>query len=199
MTVDNKLFLVAIPRGKMLSVAQAIQTKLNEKYNIYDPNKLPPLHVTIDHITVHDEQEYSKAVKIISDICKKKAPFELTVNGFSFFETPHKSINLYVEKTQCLQDLSIGIHESLKKEGLSSRPFYHDWEFHISLINTVFSAHDWSKEVFLQAKELVQEWKVDLTCQVEWLELWKPKYQPQLEIEEFFKLSGENGLVESKE
>ncbi|ACB85438.1 2'-5' RNA ligase family protein [Natranaerobius thermophilus] len=192
MSMENKLFLVAIPRGRLLSVASSIQRKLNEIFDIYD-EKLPPLHVTIDHLTINNQDEYDKAVQIIENICHSKPPFNLQVNGFSFFGPPHKSINLYVEKTTQLQDLSLEIHEALEQEGLSSRPIYNEWEYHISLINTTFALREWSETEFTKAKELVKEWNVNMSCKVEWLELWKPKFQPHLEIEEFFTLGkGEN-------
>ena len=188
--LEDKLFLVAIPRGELLSVASSIQSKLNELYDIYN-SKLPPLHVTIDHLTVPDTDDYNRAVQIITEVCDKRAPFDLNVKGFSFFGPPHKSINLYVEKTTQLHDLSFEIHNKLDQEGLSSRPFYNEWEFHISLINTTFALREWTDKEFAQAKELVKEWNLNMSCTVEWLELWRPKFQPHLEIEEFFSLNGE--------
>ncbi|OWZ83306.1 2'-5' RNA ligase family protein [Natranaerobius trueperi] len=192
MSIENKLFLVAIPRGRLLKVAQSIQEKLNQKFNIYT-SKLPPLHVTIDHISIDDKYKYDKAIKIIKKECDNKNPFELFVKGFSFFDPPYKSINLYVEKTDCLQKLSQGIHTKLKEEGLSSRPFPEEWEFHISLINTTFASREWTDEEFYKAKEIVKEWNINMKCTIEWLELWKPKYEPHLEIEDFFELKGDEG------
>ncbi len=188
--LKNKLFLVAIPSGKLLYEAQSIQAKLNDKYKLYNPFHLPPLHVTIDHLSIEDEEDYYKATQIIQKICDKTPAFNLSVNGFSFFYTPHKSINLYVEKTTKLKNLAGEIHTILNREKLSNRPDYTEWEFHISLINTVFASRDWSDEEFSQALEYVKQWDLNLNCRIEWLELWKPQYKPQLIIEEFFPLKG---------
>ena len=186
----DKLFLVAIPSGKLLSVAQSIQAKLNEKYRLYSPLNIPPLHVTIDHLLIGSEDDYNLATELIQRVCDKTPVFDLTVKGFSFFHYPHKSINLYVEKTMKLKELADEIHTLLDEAGLSTRPHYAQWEFHISLLNTVFASRTWCEEEFIEAQNYVKNWGLDLTCKIEWLELWKPKYEPQLIIEDFFPLKG---------
>jgi len=189
--LEEKRFLVAIPKGKLLSVAEAIQIELNNKFSIYD-SKLPPLHVTIEHIRVTRDEDLKEAANIIDGVCERHAPFELRINGFSFFGPPYKSINLHVEKTNALARISREIHKHLQQKGLSSRPFREEWEFHISLINTVFANREWTEAEFKDAKELVMKWHVNMTSQVEYLELWRPKFKPNLEVDRVFLLRGMN-------
>lgn len=192
------LFLVALPRGKLLKTSRQLQGKLNEKYNLYR-DKLPPLHVTIERLKIEDEAEYLKAVGIIDSICELTEPFEVKVDGFSFFDSPYKSINLKVSSTQSLKELSEQLNIELKKEGFTDRIFDENWEFHISLISMVFADREWSSEEFEEAKRMTKGWKLNLSFKVEWLELWRPQYNPRLVIEDFFPLRKKDNIVRRQE
>ncbi len=186
-SLEDALFLVAIPRGKLLKTSRQLQEKLNERFDLYR-DKLPPLHLTIERLKIKTDLEYRKAVEIIDSVCDLTEPFEVNVDGFSFFGPPYKSINLKVSATEPIKELSQRMNEQLRFEGLTDRNFDQDWEFHISLVNMVFADREWCAEEYLEAKEIVGNWKLNLTCKVEWLELWKPQYNPRLIIEDFFPL-----------
>lgn len=188
--LKNRLFLVAIPRGKLSKIAGQLQDKLNSRFDLYR-SKLPPLHVTVESLNIVNEKDFEKAVKTIKTICENTSPFEVHVDGFSFFGLPYKSINLNVVPTSSLTNLSRELNKELKKEGLSDREFDENWKFHISLINMVFADREWDESEFQKAREIVEKWEIDLTCQVEWLELWRPQYNPRLVIEDFFPLKGQ--------
>ena len=185
--LNDMLFLVAIPRGKLLKTSRQLQEKLNNKFQLYR-DKLPPLHVTIERLNIDDEEKYVKAVNIIDSVCDLTEPFEVTVNGFSFFEPPYKSINLNVSTTDPIKRLSENLNAELLREGFTDRKFDENWHFHISLVNMVFADREWSDVEFEEAKAMMQNWKLNLTCKVEWLELWRPQFNPRLVIEDFFPL-----------
>ena len=182
----DKYYLVAIPEDQVLERARELQREFSRRYRVYDHN-FPPLHVTLGILYIsHGHNGWKDAVKLLSPLLHRQLPFRLTVKGTNCFPPPYKSVNLKVASTKKLRHISREIIKTLQPAGIKCQPM-EGWDYHISLVNTVFAARQWTEEEYLEACELLGKEKVHLACRVRHIQLWLPEFPPLKVLADFTK------------
>jgi len=172
----DKYYLAALPEERVLETALNLQQKFSKKYRVYQ-EPFPPLHVTVGILYIPREQGLKEAVNLLEPILTPQLPFRLSVKGTSCFPPPYKSVNLQVTSSRKLRRLSRQAMKALEPAGIQCHPM-EAWDYHISLVNTVFAAREWTEEEYLEACRLLREKKIRLACQVRRIQLWSPEFPP---------------------
>ena len=183
------LFLMARPSGRVYELGTAIQNYINDRFELFPKGELPPLHMTVERITVESEAEIRRASQIIGPCVAEYSAFEMRVTGFSCFGSPHKSVNLRVERDRVLEALAIDLNERLMRAGFEVRDSIGDYEYHISLVNPNFALREWSESEYEEACMIVKDAETAVMWPVDELELWYPWYLPSLRIEAVYPLA----------
>ncbi len=176
MSQKNKYYLVALPENKVLSKALELQSRFSKRYKVYNP-PFPSVHVTLGIIYSSDTNELEKATKLLEIVLPKYLPFQLKVIGRSCFSPPHKSLNLAVAPSQKLFQISQDIISNLRRINIKTHPM-EEWDYHISLVNTVFAEREWTEEEYLEACDILKEEDLNMSCSIKTIELWSPDFPP---------------------
>jgi 2'-5' RNA ligase len=182
--------LVAVPTGEVLAAAEEIRASIQEQYGIY-PEVPPPLHFTLERIWPGGEAQLARAIESIRSITSQSPPFEIRVCGFDYYEAPHLAVALRVERCPIIAPLSRALFDDLRGLGIAVRDDYKEWRFHITVAGTYGAERAWSEQEFGDAARWVgATMDIDAACQVSQLELWGPRYDPQLDVLATFPLAG---------
>ncbi len=95
-------------------------------------------------------EDASSLEKELSDLCLSVRPFEISVEGFGFFEKPHKVVFLKVVKTEELKRIHTWIHDALERNCISTFRNYspQNWTPHITI-----AMNDLSDESFRKVQQ----------------------------------------------
>ena len=132
----EELFIVLLPTGEVLSIAEDIQSELADIYDLYHKDQVPKLHVTIDKIK---KDSLLKAQKVLKDLCQDTPPIRLKVDKLDCFHLKNKFLILNVEATKSLKNFSTHLHQALAKKGITTIENYQEWMFHITIISNIFA------------------------------------------------------------
>lgn len=179
----DKYYLVAILEDRVLLRGLALQEEFSKRYGVYE-HPFPPLHLTVGILYIPREDARERAIELLHPLLTRFLPFRLTVKGRSCFPPPYKSVNLRVTPSKKLRQISRQIVRTLEPAGITCHPM-DGWDYHISLVNTVFAAREWNEAEYLEACELLGKEKINLACQVRSIQLWKPEFPPLQVIHEF--------------
>lgn len=183
---EGRLFLVAVPQGRVLLQAARLQRMLARRYRLY--KRLPPLHMTIEVIRPPSDRSFAEAVRTIRAVVERTPPFQIHTDGFVCFPAPHKALAVSVVKTPELERLSKRLHLQLGAAGFGVRDDLDEWEFHITLAGTWNSLREWSDLEFQSACNRLRRRGFQGRCLVTRLELWRPRFDPKLDVAARFHL-----------
>jgi 2'-5' RNA ligase len=186
--MDKRLFVVALCEGELKNRALLLQKIFAEKYQIYK-RLLPPLHITLEVVYAPDNRAIEGTVEAIKKATQSIGPFAVKSKGFTCFPPPYKSIGLLIEKNHEL-DLAVTKIRSCLEENkvLVANPFGQNWIFHLTLVNTFLADRKWSDAEFFTACNLVENVPLDVTGEVERIEIWHPTKEQETMNEGSFKL-----------
>lgn len=185
--MDDRLFFVFRPTDSVLTDAEQMQRQLADRYGLYD-GPLPPVHVTICSFVPDTDHPLLETVSLIHQVCHRRQPFEVKITGFSFFPEPYLSVNLAIEDLPVLRELAGEIRSVLSYQKIEVPPLPAGWKPHMSLINNVFADHPWGREQYEEVKQQLGGRSYQARWLVSRLELWRPRYEPQLAIVATFPL-----------
>lgn len=150
---------------------ESMQKAICERYNLYSSDTdLPMLHITLEIITNPNVYDLDISLK---DILKHYTKFQVEINGVICFDPPYKSVNLNVNNSGTVYELSKSINSILKSQGFNVREHIENWNLHISLANTTFADSEWSDSEYLNACNLAKEENFSETITIHSVELWK--------------------------
>lgn len=172
----EKYYLVALPEDRILKRALKLQKEFSIRYRVYE-DPFPPLHVTIGILYIPHGRELAAATTLLKPLLRRYLPFRLTVRGSSCFPPPYKSVNLKVTSSRKLRHMSRQVIKTLQPSGVKGHPMDH-WDYHISLVNTVFAVREWTEAEYLEACEILSRENLHLSCQVRHIQLWHPEFPP---------------------
>ncbi|MFW5891529.1 MAG: 2'-5' RNA ligase, partial [bacterium] len=66
-SLAEELFVVIVPGGKILSLAEKIQKRVSDFYNIYKDGFYPQIHITLDRIK-SSSKEIERSIKITDEV-----------------------------------------------------------------------------------------------------------------------------------
>ncbi|HHX76898.1 MAG TPA: 2'-5' RNA ligase family protein [Firmicutes bacterium] len=172
----DSYYLVALPEKEILKKALKLQEEFSQRYGIYEP-PYPPIHLTLAIIQPASESELAQAISLLTSLLPQFLPFRLHVKGISCFSPPYKSLNLAVAPSEELLTITRTVITRLATCGINSHAM-EGWDYHISLVNTVFAAREWTEEEFNEACAQLARENLALTCTVNNAELWSPTFPP---------------------
>ena len=171
----DKYYLVAIPDGDIAVRGAALQEGFSRSYGVYsDP--YPPLHLTVGVLSF-PPGSLEKVKAAMAGAIIPFLPLTLLSLGESCFPAPFKSINLSIERSATLVELSARVHRAVTGAGYGAESFEH-WDYHISLVNCNYAAREWSEAEFREACRLLARENLVLTGSARRLELWEPSFPP---------------------
>ena len=116
---------------------EAIQKSICSKYNLYKADtNLPKLHITLEIITNPNICDLDVSLK---DILKNYSKFQVELNGVICFDPPYKSVNLNINNTGTIYELSKKLNSILGSKGFNVREHIENCNIHISIANTTFA------------------------------------------------------------
>ncbi|MGH4122770.1 MAG: 2'-5' RNA ligase family protein [Clostridium sp.] len=165
-------YLVALFDSDSYTYVESLQKTLCEKYSLYrSGTDLPMLHITLEIITDPNLFDLDISLK---NILLDYTEFQVELNGVICFDPPFKSVNLNINNTGTIYELSKNINSILKSQGYNVREHIENWNLHISLANTTFADREWSDSEYLDACKLAKDEKLLKTITIHCVELWKP-------------------------
>lgn len=164
-----KYYLVALFDEESYGYMEQIQKKLCRKYKTY--KNLPMLHITLEVI---EDPEIEELSKLVNDILKPYKRFKVMIDGAICFEPPFKSVNLKVENKGYITRLTRLINDKLKINGFKVRENIDNWDLHVSLANTNYSAREWSNKEYSSACQATKDEDIKRMATIQRIELWKP-------------------------
>ncbi|MEW9125196.1 MAG: 2'-5' RNA ligase family protein, partial [Thermotaleaceae bacterium] len=135
--MEQLIYLVAVPKGKIYHCSSKIQRAIWEKYNLWEGEYLPEIHVTIDAYNYRDKQEVETIRQALKEVVQNIPPFEIYTNGFSYIPAPYNCITVHIVKTKELKKIYSFIHRRMIKKGFEARDYSpNEIVFHISIAGT---------------------------------------------------------------
>lgn len=179
-------YLVALLDKYSYSSIEKIQKNISLKYNLYD--ELPMLHITLE--VINNPDDLKNLCNVINNVLLNYGKFSIKINGAICFDPPFKSVNLKVEDSGTIHDLSRKLNFKLKKNGFRVRENIENWDLHISLANINFSKRDWSNEEFAEACRAISEAKFHSKAEIIQIQLWQPINDKTKMVIRDFNLTG---------
>ena len=115
---------------------------------------LPKLHITLEIIT---DPNLSIWILLLKNILVDYTEFQVELNGVICFDPPFKSVNLNINNSGTIYELSKKINSILNSQGFNVRENIENWNLHISLANTTFADREWSDREYLAACNLAKD------------------------------------------
>ncbi|SDM08599.1 2'-5' RNA ligase family protein [Halarsenatibacter silvermanii] len=170
---DEELFVVLRPGRLVAESTEKLRQALNEGYHLYKKGEEPPLHVTIDRI--HREDRLEAAEIAVKSLQATTTDINLLLEEFTCLEQyDNRFLVLKVKPTESLLEFSRDLHRRLKNAGISTLTDYHDWQYHITLINNQFVDKPLIEEEFERlCRRLDEKWN-RIISRVSRLEIWRP-------------------------
>lgn len=181
--IERAYYLVGIPKGELLQEAARLQREVSKRHCMYD-EPYPVLHLTVGTVYPDNAEQLQQASCIIERALRCFAPFDIHVNGSSCFSPPSKSLNLAITEDSTLKQLAKTVQQSLESTGIPCQDMT-DWDFHITLVSSIYAKREWSSEEFRQVCSLMEAQSIQLTCTVRMLELWSPTFPPLIVIDRY--------------
>jgi len=187
--LTESFLLVAIPSDSVRALAGYLRTNIQQRYPIYG-TVAPPFHFAIELVRPANSKEIKLAIQTIQSVTGTFPPFDLTVRGYHFFDSPYLAICLAVERSPLIEHLSRTLFDELGNQGIQVRDSYDKWEFHITVASIHGAIRPWSEAEFREATKWVSEIQAEASCVVEELYLWGAQYDPDIDVRASFRLEG---------
>lgn len=174
----DELFIVLIPQGEVMELAQKIQMDISNYYNIYKKGYYPEIHLTLDRI---NKEDVEKTVTVIKKMLNNfTTPIELVIDEFSCYHlSSDRFLVIKVSETKSLVKFSNKLHSQLAKKGISTIDNYINWDFHITLISNIFAENPISEQDFKNLCFIFDGIEGSCVSFAESLEVWRPTLNPQ--------------------
>jgi 2'-5' RNA ligase len=184
---ENEYFIVLKPEGDVLNLAEYLQDKLSNKYDLYPDDVYPEIHITLDRIY---NNRIDEAIEIIKSVILKYTEIDIVVQNFDCYSFKENNfLVLNVEENKKLVEFSSELHEKLAQKGISTIENYHEWKFHISLASTVFAE---SKQNFDdEFQDLCFRFEgvhTPRSCKAKQIEIWRPTLDESIKCIKKFQL-----------
>ncbi|KXG77216.1 2'-5' RNA ligase family protein [Thermotalea metallivorans] len=184
--MENLVYLVAVPTGKLLHCSRKIQKFLWDKYNLHIDQQ-PEIHLTMDAVYYENSLELEKLTNALQEILKDIPSFEVMANGFSYIPCPYNCITIHIVKTKELKSIYEHIHEGLIRKGFRVRAFHsHEIIFHISLAGIY--GRPWTEEESQNAWQDVKDFQFQCHSRINELQLWYPDVHSDKKVIAKFQL-----------
>ena len=186
-TFEDEYFIVLKPEGDVLDLAEFLQDKLSDQYNLYPEDMYPEIHITLDRIY---KDKLDEAIEIINSVILKYSEIDIVVKNFDCYSFKENNfLVLNVEENKKLVQFSNELHAKLAERGISTIENYKDWKFHISLASTVFTEekHNFGEE-FQQLCFRFEGVHTPRECKAGVIELWRPTLDEKIKVIKQFQL-----------
>lgn len=185
--LSEELFIVLLPDGEVLEVAQEVQRRISEHFDLYEEGFYPQIHITLDRIKKDNIED---ALPIIRQVVEQSEPVEITIDKFECFDCfDNKVLVLDVLTNKSLDRFATRLHQKLMEEGLSTIDNYEQWNYHISLINNVFAKNPLSEKEFDQLCLTFDGLSSKCKSSAIAVEIWRPTLDPSRKCVESLELS----------
>ena len=174
--LDKEYFVVLTLDYEDLAPAVKIQNIIADKYDLYDENDCPELHVTIDRI---NKEKVTEAKKIIDTITKEIEEIKIEINNLKCFRHTNNFLILDVKNTPSLTETANKMHNSLEQQNISTIKNYEDWKFHITLISNHFADNPIPKFELDQLCLNLDGVPHEISTTAKAIEIWQPKLDPE--------------------
>jgi len=183
----NEYFIVLKPSGDVLDLAEFLQEKLHDQFDLYPDDIYPEIHITLDRIY---KDRLKDAVKIINSLVLKYSKIDILVKNFDCYSFKDNNfLVLNVEENKQLVQFSKELHEKLSTENVSTIENYKNWKFHISLASTVFTEQRQSfDEAFQNLCFRFEGIQTPRKCKAEEIEIWRPTLDEDIKCLKKFQL-----------
>ena len=171
-SLEDELFVVLIPGGLVAEKAAQLQRAISEEYELYDREKLPPLHITIDRIK--KEKKLEAARIIIESLQNFSAEINILLEDFLCLKQhENRFLVLNVKGTDSLIDFSNRVHARLDRADITTIENYEEWNFHITLVNNHFVDKPLTWEDFTGLCQDLEDEVNKIISSVNRLEIWR--------------------------
>jgi len=185
--MDNELFLILRPEGKVLQFSRKVQREISSHYNIYYDGLYPEIHITLDKID--KEIELDKTKEIIHGVCKRFRPVQIMINEFDcYLHFENNFLVLQVEKTESLLNFSRTLHKKLMEADISLIKNYQNWKFHITIISNFFAKNPLGDQKFQDLCDFFSGVNFPCVSEARFIELWRFTVDPSRKCIARFKL-----------
>ena len=174
--LEEEYFVVLTLNYDDLTPAVKIQKIIADKYDLYDENQCPELHITIDRIK---KDQTIKAQSIISAIIKEIETIQIEIKNLKCFRHTNNFLILDVEDTPSLVQAAEEIHQKLSEKGISTLENYTEWEFHITLVSNHFADNPIPKFELDQLCLNLDGVPHEISTTANAVEIWRPKLDPK--------------------
>ncbi|MFO7815458.1 MAG: 2'-5' RNA ligase family protein [Halanaerobiales bacterium] len=186
-TFKNQYFVVLKPKGDVLELAELLQKKLSQEFDLYPEGLYPEIHITLDRIK---KSRIDEALKIIKNTILKYTKIDIMVKDFDCYSFQDNNfLVLNVEDSKKLTEFSNELHDRLAEKNISTIDNYEQWKFHISLASTVFSEtkKDFKNE-FQNICFRFDGIQTPRECKAEVIEIWRPTLNEDIKCLKQFQL-----------
>ena len=184
---EDELFVILTLQGQVKNIARRLQKLISDHYDLFKTEEYPQLHITIDRI---HKNKASQAREIISKTVQKSSPVRIKISELDCLETSedNRFLVLDVEKTNSLLTLAQNLHEKLSAENISTITNYEDWNFHITIVNNVFTSNPIPDRDFRDLCLFIDGADTSSSSYADRIEIWRPILDPSAKIIESIKL-----------
>lgn len=173
--LDKEYFVVLTLDYEDLAPAVKIQNIIAEKYNLYDENEAPELHITIDRI---QKEKTAAAKDIISAVMEEIQNIKIEIENLKCFRHTNNFLILDVENTPSLTEAAAKIHRKLAQENISTIENYGEWKYHITLISNHFADNPIPKFELDQLCLNLDGVPHEISTTARAVEIWQPSLDP---------------------
>lgn len=174
--LDKEYFVVLTLNYDDLAPAVKIQNIIADKYDLYDKNECPELHITLDRIK---KEKTAEAKDIISSITEEIQKIKIEIRNLKCFRHTNNFLILDVENTPSLTEAATMIHQKLAQENISTIQNYEEWKFHITLISNHFADNPIPKFELDQLCLNLDGVPHEISTTAKAVEIWQPKLDPE--------------------
>ena len=177
--LEEEYFIVLTLNYDDLAPAVKIQQIIADKYDLYDENEAPELHITIDRIA---KKKTTAAKKIISSLTEEIKEIKIEIKNLKCFRHTNNFLILDVKDTPSLTEAAHKIHQKLAQKNISTLEDYTDWKFHITLISNHFADNPIPKFELDQLCLNLDGIPHEISTTAKAIEIWQPKLDPNKKL-----------------
>jgi 2'-5' RNA ligase len=160
--LEKEFFIVLTLNHEDLEPAIKIQQIVAEKYDLYEDNEYPELHITLE---------------IISTIVQQASPIEIEIENLKCFRHTNNFLILDVAATPSLEEVANSIHNQLAKKNISTIENYQEWQYHITLISNFFADNPIPQFELDQLCLNLDGIPHQISTTAKAIEIWRPKLE----------------------
>ena len=173
-TYKNNLYVVLIPGGKVLKLTKNLQKKISGYYKIYEKGSYPQIHITINKVEKKHEKDLTNIIDRAIKHWNKK--IEIAIEDFDcYFTEKNRFLVLKISRTRTLVEFSELLQQKLINSGINTINNYNRWNYHITLISSLFAENQINYKDFTELCILFKDLNFcPVSSEVQQLEIWRP-------------------------